>query len=422
MEIKRQRIALFLSPPLDILGAMNESRQLTVSELTLRIKKTLEEGFSNVTVEGEVSNFKIHTSGHCYFTLKDDQAQLQSVMWRSRVAGLFFTPENGMKVVAKGTVTVYPVRGVYQLDVVSLQPSGVGELQAAFERLKRKLFDEGLFDDRLKQSLPVYPVTIGIVTSETGAALQDILKVFSRRAPYLELILAPVRVQGSGAAAEIAGAIRFFNERKKVDLLIVGRGGGSIEDLWAFNEEVVARAIAASEIPVISAVGHEVDYTIADFVADRRAPTPSAAAEIAVKSKAELVENIANYYYTAKKSVETTLGQHRERIRGMLRSYAFNLPADLIRQRSQRLDELRLSLSRVAGYRAESARFAIESLRKRLGSVNPERTLERGFAIVYKGGATVPSAASVRPGDHIQVRFRDGRIGTTVLGPEDEPG
>jgi exodeoxyribonuclease VII large subunit len=400
---------------------MNESRHLTVSELTLRIKKTLEEGFSSVTVEGEVSNFKLHTSGHCYFTLKDDQAQLQAVMWRSRVAGLFFSPGNGMKVVAKGTVTVYPVRGVYQLDVVSLKPSGVGELQAAFERLKRKLFDEGLFDDRLKLPLPEYPVTIGIVTSETGAALQDILKVFSRRAPYIDLVLASVRVQGSGAAEEIAGAIRLFNEYRKVDLLIVGRGGGSIEDLWAFNEEVVARAIAASGIPVISAVGHEVDYTIADFVADRRAPTPSAAAEIAVRSKAELVENIANYYYTAKKSVETRLGQYRERIRGILRSYAFNLPADLIRQRSQRLDELQLSLSRVAGHRAESARFAIESLRKRLESVNPDRTLERGFAIVYRGVTTVGSASGVNPGDHLQIRFRDGRVGATALAPEDEP-
>jgi exodeoxyribonuclease VII large subunit len=400
---------------------MNESRQLTVTELTLRIKKSLEEGFSGVSVEGEVSNFKIHTSGHCYFTLKDDQAQIQAVMWRSRVGGLFFTPENGMKVIAKGTVTVYPVRGVYQIDVVSLQPSGVGELQAAFERLKRKLFDEGLFDDRFKLPLPEYPDRIGIVTSETGAALQDILNVFSRRAPYLDLILAPVRVQGSGAAEEIAGAIRLFHEYGGVDLLIVGRGGGSIEDLWAFNEEVVARAIAASEIPVISAVGHEVDYTIADFVADRRAPTPSAAAEIAVKSRTELVENITNYCYTAKKSVEATLDRRREGIRGLLRSYAFNLPADLIRQRSQRLDELRLSLSRVAGHRAESARFSIDSLRKRLDSLNPERTLERGFAIVYRGTTTVGSAAEVNPGDRIQIRFRDGRVGAKALGPEEKP-
>jgi exodeoxyribonuclease VII large subunit len=401
---------------------MNESRQLTVSELTLRIKKTLEDGFSSVTVEGELSNFKIHTSGHCYFTLKDDQAQLQGVMWRSRVAGMLFTPENGMKVIAKGTVTVYPVRGVYQLDVFTLKPSGVGELQAAFERLKRKLFDEGLFDDQLKLPLPEYPVTIGLVTSETGAALQDILNVFSRRAPYLDLVLAPVRVQGVGAAEEIALAIRYFNEHRNADLLIVGRGGGSIEDLWAFNEEIVARAIAASEIPVISAVGHEVDYTIADFVADRRAPTPSAAAEIAVKSRAELIENITNYCYTAKKSVETTLAQSRERIRGMLRSYAFNLPADLIRQRSQRLDEVRLSLARISSHRAESARFAVDSLRKRLESVNPERILERGFAIVYRGATSVGSAAAVNAGDRLQLRFRDGRVGASALGPEKEPG
>jgi exodeoxyribonuclease VII large subunit len=327
-----------------------------------------------------------------------------------------------MKVIAKGTVTVYPVRGVYQLDVVTLRPSGVGELQAAFERLKRKLFDEGLFDDQLKLPLPEYPVTIGLVTSETGAALQDILNVFARRAPYLDLVLAPVRVQGVGAAEEIALAIRYFNEHRNADLLIVGRGGGSIEDLWAFNEEIVARAIAASEIPVISAVGHEVDYTIADFVADRRAPTPSAAAEIAVKSRAELIENITNYCYTSKKSVETTLAQCRERIRGMLRSYAFNLPADLIRQRSQRLDEVRLSLVRISGHRAESARFAVDSLRKRLESLNPERILERGFAIVYRGATSVGTAAAVIPGDRLQLRFRDGRIGAAALGQEKEPG
>lgn len=408
--------------PMDILGAMNESRRFSITEITLRIKQTLEERFTGVTVEGEISNFKLHTSGHCYFTLKDEQAQLQAVIWRSRAAGLFFTPENGMKVVAKGTITVYPVRGVYQLDVVTLQPAGVGELQASFERLKRKLFDEGLFDERFKLPLPEYPTRIGIVTSATGAALQDMLNIFNRRAPYVDVLLAPVRVQGPGAGEDIAGAIRLFNEYREIDLLIVGRGGGSVEDLWAFNEEIVARAIAASEIPVVSAVGHEVDYTIADFVADRRAPTPSAAAEIAVKSRAELIENIANYSYTARKSIEATLSAHRERLRGHLRSYAFNLPADLLRQRSQRLDELGVSLVRLAGLRTASVRQSLESLRKRLVNLDPARILERGFAIVYRGGETVQTAAAVRRGDHLQIRFRDGRIGTTASGPEEEQG
>jgi exodeoxyribonuclease VII large subunit len=397
---------------------MNESRHFSVTELTLRIKQSLEGQFPTVTVDGEISNFKIHSSGHCYFTLKDEQSQLQAVMWRTRVATLFFTPENGMQVVARGRITVYPVRGVYQLDVASLQPAGVGELQAAFERLKRKLFEEGLFDDRLKQPLPEYPARIGLVTSRTGAAVRDMVNVIRRRAPYVELILCPVKVQGSGAAEEIAEAIRMFNDYGGVDLLIVGRGGGSIEDLWAFNEEIVARAIAASRIPVISAVGHEIDVTIADFVADLRAPTPSAAGELAVKSTTELVENLANFYYTARKFVDSAFARHRERIRGYLRSYAFNLPADLIRQRSQRLDELRNTLGRIAGHRTETVRQRLESLKKRVDNVDPARILGRGYVMVYRDGSTIDAAINVRTGDVLQLRFRDGRVRTEALGPD----
>ncbi len=398
---------------------MNDSRHFSVSELTLRIKQALEDRFSNITVEGEISNFKIHTSGHCYFTIKDENAQIQGVMWRNRAAALFFTPENGMKVIARGTVTVYPVRGVYQLDVVSLQPSGVGELQAAFERLKRKLFEEGLFDDRLKLPLPEYPERIGLVTSETGAAIHDILNVIRRRAPYVEIILCPVKVQGGGAAEEIAGAIGMFNQFRHVQVLIVGRGGGSIEDLWAFNEEIVARAIAASEIPIISAVGHEIDFTIADFVADLRAPTPSAAAELAVRSKAELIETLSNYYYTSRKSVESTLRQRRERIRGHLRSYAFNLPADLIRQRSQRLDEVRVSLNRITAHRTDSLRQRLLAFHKRVENLDPARVLDRGYVIVYRDGISVGRANAVKTGDHLRLRFRDGIVGTEALGKAD---
>jgi exodeoxyribonuclease VII large subunit len=398
---------------------MNEPRRFSVSEITLRIKRALEDRFTNVAVEGEISNFKLHTSGHCYFTLKDEQAQLQAVLWRSRAAGLFFTPENGMNVIARGTVTVYPVRGVYQLDVVSLQPAGIGELQAAFERLKRKLYEEGLFDERLKKPLPAYPMRIGLVTSETGAAIRDIVNVISRRAPYVELILMPVSVQGSGAAREIASAISDFNAYGNVDLLIVGRGGGSVEDLWAFNEEVVARAIAASVIPVISAVGHEIDYTIADFVADLRAPTPSAAAELAVRSREDIVENLSKYSYTAGKFVESAIGRHRERLRGYLRSYAFNLPADLIRQRSQRLDEIQVSLTRIAGQHAGLARKGLEALRMRLLNLDPQRVLERGYVIVYVGGRSVGSALALTPGERMRLRFHDGSVGASATGPVD---
>ncbi len=403
---------------LDIFIPMKQSGHYSVSGLTARIRQSLEGEFHDISVEGEISNFKIHTSGHCYFTLKDEQAQLAAVMWRARVGGLFFTPESGMKVIARGNVTVYPVRGIYQIDVVSLQPAGVGELQAAFERLKRKLFDEGLFDAGRKLQLPPYPARIGVVTSESGAALQDIVNILRRRAPYVELILCPVKVQGSGAAEEIAGAIRLFNDYGGVDLMIVGRGGGSAEDLWAFNEEIVARAISASVIPVISAVGHEVDFTISDFVADLRAPTPSAAAELAVRSRAEMIENLSNFYYTARKSVETKLARHRERIRGYLRSYAFNLPADLIRQRAQRLDELRVSISRIGAHRAESARHRVHSLQKRIENLDPAKILRRGFVLVYRDGVSVGAAASIRAGDRLDLRFHDGRTETRALGPK----
>lgn len=396
---------------------MAARRHFTVSDLTLLIKQTLEEGFPDVTLEGEISNFKIHTSGHCYFTLKDERSQIQAVMWRSRVAGLAFTPDAGMKVIARGAVTVYPVRGVYQIDVLSLRPAGEGELQAAFERLKRKLFEEGLFDEARKKPLPEFPETVGLVTSATGAAITDILNVFSRRAPYLRLILAPVSVQGRGAAEEIAGALRWFSDNRAADLLIVGRGGGSIEDLWAFNEEVTARAIAACPIPVISAVGHEIDVTISDFVADKRAPTPSAAAEIAAPSRAELVETLENYYYTATSSVERRLEGHRERLRGHLRSYSFRLPADLVRQRSQRLDDLRTAMVRAAGRRIELLRRAAEGTGKRLENLDPARVLARGYAVVERDGRAVGSAGRIASGDELTIRFHDGSIGARSTGP-----
>ncbi|MEK7671074.1 MAG: exodeoxyribonuclease VII large subunit, partial [Bacteroidota bacterium] len=240
-----------------------ERKVLTVTELTKRIKQTLETGFSSVTIEGEISNFKFHSSGHMYFALKDSGATISAVIWRSRVPFLSFTPEDGMKVVATGRITVYEVRGNYQIDITSMRPLGVGELQVAFEKLKRKLAAESLFDEEHKKPLPEFPERIGIVTSETGAALQDMLHILRRRFPAVEVILYPVRVQGAGAGNEIAQAIADFNRFGEVDVLIVGRGGGSLEDLWAFNEEVVARAIYKSKIPIISAVGHEIDFTIA---------------------------------------------------------------------------------------------------------------------------------------------------------------
>jgi exodeoxyribonuclease VII large subunit len=391
-----------------------DSTVLSVSELTRRIKGVLETGFTRLAVQGEISNFKRHSSGHLYFTVKDESAQLQAVMWRSRAANLVFTPQDGMKVIVRGNITVYEVRGVYQIDVAQIQPLGVGELQIAFEQLKQKLAAEGLFDAGHKRPIPEYPESIGIVTSKTGAALQDIVNIISRRFPAVELILYPVKVQGVGAAEEIASAIREFNAFGKVDVLIVGRGGGSLEDLWAFNEEVVARAIYASRIPVISAVGHEIDFTIADFVADLRAPTPSAAAELAVRNGAELVEIVRNFHYTAQQIVADRIASERKNVGTLLRSHSFNKPVDLVRRYSQQLDELRQTLARSMVHRVELIRQNLVSLRQRVTSVNPDMILKRGYVMVVRDGSLVTRARELRKDDLVRMKFDDGDVPAKV--------
>jgi exodeoxyribonuclease VII large subunit len=392
----------------------NEKNVLTISELTRQIKFSLETSFPRVWVEGEISNFKQHTSGHLYFTLKDDGAQLSAVMWRSRVAYLTFTPEDGMKVIARGSITVYPPRGNYQIDVEQIQSVGLGELQIAFERLKQKLAAEGLFKTEHKKPIPEFPECIGIITSETGAALQDIRSVLSRRQPSVGVILAPVRVQGAGAAEEIAEAIRQMNQLKQIDVLIVGRGGGSLEDLWAFNEEVVARVIFASKIPVISAVGHEIDFSIADFVADMRAPTPSAAAELVVRDRTELLEDIGNMCYTMRGIIDNTLINLRERVGSMMTSYSFNRPRDLVREFSQRIDELDRSLGISFFHKAQLTQQRYDSLRQHLQALNPHGVLKRGFTIVRKEGKIVTQARSLHRGDEADIQFHDGTIGVKV--------
>jgi len=389
-------------------------RILTVSEITRSIKRVLEEGFADVSVQGEISNFKQHSSGHLYFTLKDEGAQLQAVMWRGRAMSLFFTPQDGMKVVTRGSITVYEVRGVYQISVVDLRPLGVGELQLAFEKLKQKLADEGLFDEAHKKPIPEFPERIGLVTSPTGAAIRDILTVISRRFPAIELILAPVRVQGAEAAQEIAGAIQDFNDYGYVDVLIVGRGGGSLEDLWAFNEEVVARAIYASEIPIISAVGHEIDFTIADFVADLRAPTPSAAAEMAVRDQVELVEIVRNFSYTSREHLADLIQSLRDTVRNLLGSYAFHTPIDRVRQYSQRVDELGRGLPVRMSHYLTFLHKHIDSLERRLHTLSPDAVLKRGYSLVSHKGELVARAGELDSGDEIAVRFHDGSVPATV--------
>lgn len=398
----------------DILFDDAERQILTVSELTRKIKISLETGFPSVLLQGEISNFKRHSSGHLYFTLKDEAAQIAAVVWRSRAMQLSFEPEDGMKVVARGRVTVYEPRGSYQIDVVSLRPFGVGELQLAFERLKHKLAAEGLFDSAHKKPLPEYPERIGVVTSPTGAVLHDMLNIIRRRFPSVEVIVVPVRVQGPGAAEQIVAGIEALNALGGVDVVVLARGGGSLEDLWAFNEETLARAIYESSIPVVSAVGHEIDFTIADFVADMRAPTPSAAAELLVPDRSALLDILEKNWYRMRDDVRKMIVDRRDGVLNLLRSYSFNKPIDLLRRSSQRLDELDRAITTSIGHALAMRRARCESLAVRISALDPGQTLKRGYAIVSKDGSIVSSSKTLRRQDSIDIRFHDGHVKSTV--------
>jgi exodeoxyribonuclease VII large subunit len=436
-----------------------EKRILTVTQLTSLIREVIEENFEHVWVEGEVSNLAVPASGHLYFTLKDAGAQIRCVLFKASSRVLKFKVQNGMALVLRGRVSVYDQRGDYQFIAEYLEPKGIGALQLAFVQLKEKLAREGLFDESRKKTLPGLPRRIGVVTSATGAAIHDILTVLRRRHAGVEVLIRPVTVQGEGAAAEIAAAIRDFNRYRQVDVLIVGRGGGSMEDLWAFNEEQVARAIHASRIPVISAVGHEVDYTISDFVADLRAPTPSAAAELVVKSRQELDAQLSNLSHRLSLSMERIIEGSRDRAEGMLAS--LKDPALWIGHLMQRVDELsdradralrgKFSLSRerfiglshrlhirnpaleverfrerllLASDRMASAmRHLIEGAREknavhaaRLSVLSPLATLERGYSITRssRDGVIVRSSDQLQSGDHVDVTFRHGRASCVV--------
>jgi exodeoxyribonuclease VII large subunit len=390
----------------------SEWRVYTVCEITREIKRNLEEGFPPVAVEGEISNFKRHTSGHLYFSLKDAEAQIACVMWRGRNQNLPFQPQDGTKVLALGNLTVYERQGKYQLDVLWLRPVGAGELQLAFETLKRKLAEEGLFDAGRKKTIPEFPRRIGIVTSETGAAIYDITSIIARRAPWIQLILRPVRVQGEGAAEDIARAIDEFNEYGEVDILIVGRGGGSLEDLWAFNEEVVARAIFRSRIPIVSAVGHEVDFSISDFVSDLRAPTPSAAAELVVRDKIELTERLRVLAVRIHRYVRDRIGMSRERILSLEKSYGLRRPQERIREFHQRLDDVVRTLESAAGTRVRQLTSDMEKKQEKLLALNPEAVLQRGYSITTRiqNGRIVRRAQELETSDSVRIRFASGAV------------
>jgi len=383
---------------------------LTVTQLTIQIKNLLEGNFPDIWVEGEISNLTIPQSGHAYFTLKDEQSQIRSVLFRSSQRFLKFTLQHGMQVICRGRVSVYEPRGEYQLIVDYIEPKGIGALQMAFEQLKAKLEKEGLFDLDHKRPLPLLPQRIGIITSPTGAAIRDMLRVIRRRHPRMHILIYPVPVQGIEAAPGIVEALQYFNQVQSVDVMIVGRGGGSLEDLWAFNEEAVARAIYASKIPVISAVGHETDYTIADFVADLRAPTPSAAAEIVVKSEESFRELISSLESGLIKSIRQQIDLTRASLRGFTR--LLGDPRRLLEQYVQRVDELTSRLATGLRHHVRRDRALLTALTAGLDHLNPLGILSRGYSVTRKlpEGAILKDASNVRPGDLLNTKLHHGEI------------
>jgi exodeoxyribonuclease VII large subunit len=442
-------------------------RAMSVSQLTERIQGVLETEFLDVWVEGEISNLKIAASGHWYFSLKDEKAQLRAVAWRTEARLIRFRPKDGLKVLARGSLRVYAVRGEYQLSVQLLEPLGKGSLQQAFEELKARLEQEGLFDPARKRPLPMLPRRIGVVSSPTGAVLRDILHVLRSRYANLEVLLYPARVQGEGAASEITQGIRALNRIGGLDVIVLARGGGSLEDLWAFNEEAVARAIAASRIPTISAVGHETDFTIADFVADLRAPTPSAAAERVVQAKEDLAARIASLEERGSSALRLRLTRVRARVAAAAAHRVFAAERGRLRGQAQRVDELvrraetglkrrvergrenarrlgeRLSAFRLdrqvaarrerlkrhrerleALFRADAARrrSALGRLAASLDGLSPLAVLGRGYALVFdeSGARLLRDAAQVDPGQGVRIRLHRGALSATVSAKEVE--
>jgi exodeoxyribonuclease VII large subunit len=381
---------------------------LTVTELNRLVKDTLETELDAAWVVAEISNFRVPPSGHFYFTLKDEKSQIAAVMFRRQGQMLSFQPENGMEVLCFGRVSVYPVRGDLQLYVETLEPRGRGALQLALEQLKKKLWAEGLFAAERKRPLPLLPQSVGIVTSTQGAAIRDILRILSDRFPDRRVVIRPVKVQGDGSALEIAAAIEELGGSGEVEVLIVGRGGGSLEDLWSFNEESVARAIFACPVPVISAVGHEVDFTIADLVADHRAPTPSAAAEMAVPEKNQLLGDISRLENRLARCMQSNLGRARQSWGRLARRLAD--PRRRLRERQVRVDELSMALWRRMRNSFERCRERVGYVSGRLNGVSPLAVLDRGYSIAQKmpEGAVVKDSEQLEVGDVLKLRFARG--------------
>ena len=385
-------------------------KAISVSELTNYIKRVIEENFEQVRIIGEISNFKAHASGHWYFTLKDKNAQISCTMWKGLNNYVFFTPQDGMQIVVTGKVTVYPPRGNYQLDVKSMKPAGEGELQKAFEQLKRKLFDEGLFDDENKRPIPKFPAKIGIVTGTDTAALKDMLSVAERRYPILELIIAPTRVQGEGAAEQIAASIENLNQHKDIDLIIIARGGGSLEDLWAFNEEIVARAIYKSKIPIISGVGHEIDFTIADFVADLRAPTPSAAMEIATPNKDEIIGFLEEISDNNKNYISEKIENLKYELNYLNKSYGFKNITNLINTKKQTIDNYIFRIQVIIANFLKSNKNNLSLFSKIILSNNVNSILKKGFVLIEQDEKIIKRKTELKIDRGLELKFYDGNV------------
>ncbi|MCM3412501.1 exodeoxyribonuclease VII large subunit [Metabacillus sp. YM-086] len=445
---------------------MNEPKYVTVTALTKYIKRKfdVDPHLSDIWIKGEISNFNLHSRGHMYFTLKDEKARIQAVMFAGANKSLKFRPENGMKVLMRGEISVYEQSGGYQVYVKEMQPDGIGSLYLAYEELKKKLQNEGLFNEIHKKPIPKYPNEVGVITSPTGAAIRDILTTINRRYPLAKVILIPALVQGVQAGASVAKAIKTANKLGTLDVLIVGRGGGSIEELWAFNEEIVAREIFASTVPIISAVGHETDFTIADFVADLRAPTPTGAAEQAVPHASDLIDRVLDRKNRVKRALQEKVNSQKEKLNHYQNSYAFRYPKQLYLQKEQQLDTIMDRLSKEGQRTINRKRDNYMYLQNRLAQVHPKdqikrsnleheallkklnremstlithkqsqfqvtlaklnalsplKIMDRGYSLVYQDDKLIKSVNGIKTGHKLKVQLKDGQIDCQVQGIEE---
>ena len=384
----------------------------TVAQVNKYIKKILDNDFilSNIVVKGEISNFKNHSSGHLYFSLKDESATIKCIMFKGQALGLKFKPEDGMKVLISGYISAYERDGQYQLYCDSIQLDGMGDLYAKYEKLKEKLQKEGLFDESRKKKLPLLPKTVAVITSPTGAVIKDILNVSLRRFPKANIKLFPAAVQGEGAFNELVHQVNFVNENNMADVIIIGRGGGSIEDLWNFNSEELAYAIANSKIPVVSAVGHETDFTICDFVSDLRAPTPSAAAEVVFPVLEELNYKLSNFEKRMKFALTENLKNKKKQLQRIYESYYFKRPQELVNKLKIRLDNSQKDLINIEEKIITEKKNSFVKLTNKLDALSPLKTLSRGYAVAIKEGVTIKSVLELKDNDKFKVRLSDGEV------------